>query len=264
VGKISLIIISLLCGVASAGPLDEAKERCGRPGAGDKLVSQRDFHWNMTPAELQTKFKEIYSSGKRLFNRAYFDESKAAFILQRRQWNSLTPITDQLAVPERFLLSVISHIEGALRLNYVEAILFPDMGHSHFLIPDDFYKREIEPLPAIDHLQAFAKMFDHPELKVLYHTGEQLNYKAGDGLVADPKTQWRYYIRNLVGSNSSHKGLEIHFNDSESFNTVRNVPGYFYWGAGFNISASKDGCFPYQHKGQTYYFDLSLEDLTAD
>jgi hypothetical protein len=42
---------------------------------------------------------------------------------------------------------------------------------------------------------------------------------------------------------------------------VTGLPGHRDWSAGFNISASQDGCFAYQHKGQTIYFDLSLHDL---
>ena len=47
-------------------------------------------------------------------------------------------------------------------------------------------------------------------------------------------------------------------------NTVsRADEGYHYWSAGFNISGSEKGCFPYIVNGQTYYFDISLTDLPS-
>lgn len=38
-------------------------------------------------------------------------------------------------------------------------------------------------------------------------------------------------------------------------------PGHFHYGAGMNLSASADGCFPYRQDGELRWYDLSLDDL---
>jgi hypothetical protein len=229
--------------------------RCAAPAPNEPRLKQSDFHWNMTPAEIKAKAEEIYAGGKRLPARAHFDRQKNAFVFSR---NGM-----QVRLPGRLIKSVTRHIEEALRLDYVDAVIFPDMGHSHFLIPSVYYDKEIASLAA-DDPGTLTKIFEYPETRVLYHTGEQVKFKEGEDLLPDPKLRWRYYVRNLAGDNGDDPKLEIHFAAGEKFNTVRDVPGYFYWGAGFNISASRDGCFPYRHNGQTYYFDMSLEDLPSD
>ncbi len=59
--------------------------------------------------------------------------------------------------------------------------------------------------------------------------------------------------------------MEIHHNLEDSGNlkgnAVSGLKGYFYFGAGFNVSANKNGCFPYFDGTQVRYFDLSLSDL---
>ena len=51
------------------------------------------------------------------------------------------------------------------------------------------------------------------------------------------------------------------YEQSGGHNTVRNLEGYKYY-SGFNISANKNGCFPFQDKsGNIQYFDLSAWDL---
>ena len=75
---------------------------------------------------------------------------------------------------------------------------------------------------------------------------------------------WRYFTRNPVGNNHGARGLNL-IRDLESpMNTARDLEGYHYYGAGFNVSANEKGCFPYIQDGMVRYFDLSLFDLPVD
>jgi hypothetical protein len=80
--------------------------------------------------------------------------------------------------------------------------------------------------------------------------------------VEDRHVQWRFFTRNLVGHNKNQGKIELLHNETHSHNTAREYDeGYRYWGAGFYISANKNGCFAYQNNGKTFYFDLSLKSL---
>jgi len=99
-------------------------------------------------------------------------------------------------------------------------------------------------------------------LKILYHTAEQLHMLEDGQLISDRLVQWRFYTRNLLGDNKGEGRLELIHQPTSSHNTARGLmPGHRYWGAGFYISASIDGCFPYTYKDKTYYFDLNLHGL---
>ena len=80
-------------------------------------------------------------------------------------------------------------------------------------------------------------------------------------MVDDRRVQWRLFSRNLVGDNRGEGRLELRQEPGHRFNTLSGLPGHFWYGAGFNISANKDGCFAADVRGKTLRFDLSLYDL---
>lgn len=255
----SRFLLAGMCLAASAnaqvGAMDEAKRRCLEPDSAEKIVKQEDFRWNMSRAELKSRAEAVYRSGKRLHQRAYYDPQTRRFLLPVR--------TGSVVVPEMFIRNVIAHVEEALRLNYIDAVVFPDLGHSHFFVPTAIFKREIAPVDS--EIVTYERLFSLPELKIVYHTGEQLKYKdEADQLLPDDLLRWRYYVRNLVGFNDGQNTIEIHLNQTAKFNTVKDLEGYEYYGAGFNISSSEAGCFAYRHGGRRMYFDLSLHDLPTD
>lgn len=250
-----IVTFSVFGAHAQISPIEEAKARCQRPDPSEPIVKQEDFSWDMTRDQILAKSENLYKSGKRLMKRAYYDAVAQAFVMPGR--------TGDVRVPEKFILNVIGHVEESLRLNYIDAVIFPDLGHSHFFVPADIYDREIRPLPG--EVEAYEKMFALPELKVIYHTGEQLKFKdENETLLPDELIRWRYYVRNIVGDNSGARRIEIHLNPTAKFNTVKDLNGYEYYGAGFNISSSESGCFAYQDGGRRRYFDLSLHDLPTD
>ena len=246
-----------------ASNLGEAKQRCQPPLDGEPVVYQNDFSWGYELDAMKARFKFIYRSGKRLKQRAFYDPAQGAFVFPVDGLGGKQIIV----IPERFIKSVVNHVEEGLRLGYVDNIFFPDMGHSHFFVPQDFFNEVIQPIPISDKKQRYEKMLGNHNVKVLYHTAEQLHMKDRESkaLVDDDYIRWRYYSRNLIGYTDGSKKTEIHKRLNRNFNTVRDYPEHRYWGAGFNISASQDGCFSYKDKnGGVKYFDLSLSDLPYD
>jgi len=231
-------------------------QRCAKPTPAEKFVYSDDFKRSYGLDEMAAAFKDTYESGARLKGRAYYDESAKSFILPHR--------AGPVKIDQIFIKSVTRHVEIALERRYADFIFFPDMGHSHLHIPTKDYDRlkSVKPFNLM-----YEKMFAYRPLQMLYHTAEKLAVRAGDNFNGefpqDPIQLWRYFSRNPVGDNNGGENVKIFFNlaEPQKYNTVKDIPGHKEYSSGFDISASKDGCFPYQHNGQTYYFDLSLEPL---
>ncbi len=254
-------LFSVFLNSAIAEPLADAKGRCASPSASETFLYNEDFKWNVNREEMLERDNKIYHSGKRLKHRAYFDSAEQNFYLPYKGPGDLK----RLRVSERFIRSVILHVEEALRLNYVEVINFADMGHSHFFVPDQTFKAEVVPHLELNQIgKAYEKMFELADLKILYHTGEQLKMRE-DGIAGPTEYhRWRYYTRNLIGDNRAEGRLEIHAKLHEGFNTVNDAKGHTYWSGGFNISASQNGCFSFKHNGEVKYFDISLYDIEPE
>ena len=214
-----------------------------------------DFHFNMTPEEIDLKFSQTYDSGKRLIERMFYDNSN--FIFPYRK-------TKTIKVSNNFVLRIIAQVEKASERNYVKHIFFPDMGHTHLFVPNEYYNgQQIQELSSNhrNYDKLYEALFAYPETKILYHTAEQLRFiDDNKAPIPDSYLLWRMHSRNLLGFlNSNH--LEIIYEPTNFANTARKLKGHYNWSAGFNISASKDGCFPYVHDGVVKYFDLSMDDL---
>lgn len=231
-------------------------ESCAKESGGPYVHSD-DFHWGMTLDEIKSKGEEIYHSEKRLKNRAYFDGENVIIPL------SIFGGADSVKLTPIFLKSIQRHLEVALERNYIDAVIFPDLGHSHLFIPKDYYEAVLRPFPVKEKARMYELMLAHPDLKVLYHTAEQLTMVDEAKLpIVDRAVQWRFYTRNLVGDNQGLGRIELLHEPDSSHNTAHDYDDkHKYWGAGFNITASKNGCFSYNHKGLTRYFDLSFDDL---
>lgn len=246
-------------GVSGDGEIDwEAiVERCAPPSSDEPLLYVEDFRFGYTEPEMTERFETVYASGQRLFERAYFDAEHGELVLPNLEsWGG------DVVLARRLVESVRRHIETAMTRGYAEHVFFPDMGHSHLFVPQELWDRHYTDVPVAELSGLYTSLFDDPMLRVLYHTAEQLQFfDADETLIDDPELQWRFYTRNIVGDNQGLGALEIHRDLSERGNTVRAAEGHHYFGAGFNVSASQDGCFPYVHEGRVLYFDLSLSDL---
>jgi hypothetical protein len=262
----TLFLLALLPASAHSASARTAKQttdwaavaaRCAPAADDEPVIHSEDFHWKMPRDVMQTIWENMYDSPKRLHKRAYFDEKKNAFILPYNAANG-----GDVILSKRLIESVRRHIEEALRLGYVQNVFFPDMGHSHLFIPDHLWESKYRGFAVSRISEFYSQVFAEPELKVLYHTAEQLRFLDDQSEpLPDRYSLWRLHTRNPVGDNKGLGRLEIHHNFGSKANTVGEYQGHRYYGAGFNLSASSKGCFPYTHQGKTYYFDLSLYDL---
>ncbi len=236
------------------------KETCARADSTEEFVMQGDYHWNMSLEDILAKEAEIRASGKRLKGRAFVNESGQAVM----------PIEiygqgeKHVVLSDRFISSITKQVEKAFERGYVNALIFPDMGHSHLFIPKAFYESELAHLGSKNFDILYQKVFDNPETKVLYHTAEQLQMvDENKEPINDRTLQWRFYTRNILGDLAARGSIDLIHQADHSHNTARDYKNdeYRYWGAGFNISTSKNGCFSYKVGKETYYYDLSFQDL---
>lgn len=231
---------------------------CTPPLAEERVLINEDFSWDTTLEDLKLRASELYIAPKRLERRAYINE-KGQIVIPTQAFREI----QEVPLTQTFIKSVRLHIEEALKRRYVDAIIFSDMGHSHFFIPQKFYDDVLNPIPNENRNILYQKMLSHAGLKILYHTAEQLKMKDDQGkLLQDRHIQWRFFTRNLVGDNQAEGKLELIHQEDHAYNTARDYDeGYKYWGAGFYLSANINGCFPFTYKGETYYFDLNLDGI---
>jgi len=256
--KTTILVMTLLTSLFSVMAATVQIEKCAKPIGSENILRSSEFSWGMTLEEIKLKEKDVYQRGLRLKERAYMEDGKAFL--------PFTPYggkEEKIYLSERFLKSVTQHVENGLKRNYIDALIFPDMGHSHMFVDLKFYNDVVSKIPTKEGHKRYEAMLNHPETRFLYHTAEQLTMKNEDGSLKDERhLQWRFYSRNLVGHNKGHGKIELLHQKDHAYNTARSYDeGFRYWGAGFNISANKDGCFAYSHEGKTFYFDLSLKDL---
>lgn len=254
--KTLVLIFGLLSTSISMAKINSA--HCQPEALDGPFIFSDDFRWDYSLTEMRDKFNEIYSSQKRLKKRAYYDQKSEQIILP-----FIAAQGGNIVITEKFVNSVARHIEDGFKKNIVDGVFFPDMGHSHLFIPLHKFDTIYSKFEPNQFNQFYQKLFADPDLKILYHTAEQLKMRDENGeLIQDSATQHRYQTRNLVGPNSLEPIFTIQNLESPA-NTARDLEGHHYWGAGFNLSASANGCFSYQINGQSFNFDLSMFDLES-
>lgn len=229
-------------------------EKCGREES--LLVYTSDFRWGYSLTELLDRGEWIYNSLKRLPQRAYFAQEAG-------EWK-LPYIEDRggdVRMPIAFFRNVRTHIEQSLKHGYADEVFYSDLGHSHFLIPNAVWHSMVKGLDQRGAKLLVEDMLAEPELRILYHSSEQLAMRDADGnLGNDPRIIHRYHARNIVGDNKGGETLDLYENPESLSNTLSKLDGYA-WHSGFGISASRDGCFAFRDRdGTTKYFDISLFD----
>ncbi len=237
---------------------------CKKPTVKDPVLYLNEFPWGQNLEQMGELFEKIYNSESRLKDRFYFDGEGYKTDLE-------TPYgVKKISVPQNFLDSVNTHIEKALKRGYVDYIFMPDMGHSHYFVPSDLYKEAVTDVPLEEVSRVYENLMNMKDLKILYHTAEQLKVRDdNDELLKDPHIMWRYMTRNLVGSNDTLPVLDLLHNTESDKNTSHDYdPNYTYYGAGYYISSNKNGCFTYKKGDKTYNYDITFseypynEDLT--
>lgn len=245
----------------SAQDWQHIRSQCVPERDSDLFLHWEDFGSDYSRETLLAHSETIYASERRLRYRAFFDEASGDF---RIPWAKEPGRS--LFLPENFIKSVTRHIEMALERQYVDAVNFADMGHNHFNIPEERFLEHYAKIE--DFGLVYEQYLADPTMLMAYHTAERLKMAERDErrrvIVSNDRYYgWRYYTRNLVGENSPEPKLDIYLEKEFIFNTIKAIEGY-HWAAGVLISANKNGCFPYSYKGKTFYFDISLSDLTPD
>jgi len=224
-----------------------------------KLYSS-DVRWGLSLPEMLDLYEKLYASDKRLVQRAYFNAAKGRFELPNAPERGGPVVVSELTVK-----ALARHIEAAFEKDYIDAVFFPDMGHSHLLIPEALYAAKYSKYPTARQSQFYGDVLSDPQVRIFYHTAEQLKSLKDDRTVLDDeRIRWRHETRNIAGPISETAELTVYQNPSSPANTVGEVPGFYWWGAGFNFSANKNGCFAFTRGGKSVRFDISLKDLEPD
>jgi hypothetical protein len=231
-------------------------ERCGKPLPSEPITYSDDFTGTFTLEGMADLFEKHYASGRRLKGRAYYDSDLGSLVLPHS--------TGLIKISPRFIQNVTRHVEISLERRYADFVFFPDMGHSHLHLPESVYE-EMKAIKPIGKM--YENFFAYDGLQMLYHTAEKLAVREGKNFNGafpqDPILLWRYFSRNPVGDNNDGENVKIffHLSEPQKYNTVKDIPGHKEYSAGFDISASKEGCFPFESRGKKMYFDLSLDSL---
>lgn len=244
--------------------IETAKARCTQSYDKSQKLYSNNFKWGYTLLEMEDKFYEIYDSGKRLNFHANYNKNEDAFYLYLNR-STLAPVK----INEQFIESVTRQIEIAIAKGYSDFVFFPDMGHSHLYIPQEKWDTDYANFKgfAKNMPLLYEKMLADPEMKPLYHLTEQLQMlDHNNHPIEDDILKFKYWHRNFLGKNDTSHFHEIHrAPKDEKYNTVRKIKDHKLWSAGFAVSASEQGCFPYRDKdGNTRYFDISLHDPEFD
>lgn len=246
-----------LVATAQSADLNTPELIAARCKPSQQIIYSNDFKWGYELPELLMKFVDMYQAPQRLDRNAYWNSTT-----QRIQFPYEDFRGGEVTVSETFVQTVARHIEEAFRLDVVDGVFFPDMGHSHFLIPDALWESTYDRYPVAQMSQFYRDLLKDPKLKILYHTAEQVKMLDDqDQVLPDSRIQHRHRTRNIVAPNSIQARLSFAQNPQSPVNTVSDVKGYFWWGSGFNLSANSQGCFAYRAKGKVFYFDMSLYDL---
>lgn len=256
------LLLFILSGPAAlaGNTVPEIAQRCALLSSSERPLYSNDFRWGYDLPGMLLKFTEIYRSPKRLDRRAFWDTRSQNIKLPYDQDRG-----GDIVVGETFIKTIARHIERAFELNYVDAVFFPDMGHSHLLIPEKLMDEKYDKYPVSQMAHMYQDMFQDESVEVLYHTAEQLTtLDENKNVLPDPKIQWRHRTRNIVGKNHPNTDLRLLQNPESKANTAHGDTGFAWWGAGFNLSAQEDGCFEYRVQGKVYRFDISMYDLEPD
>lgn len=208
---------------------------------------------------MENKFEEIYNSDKRIgYHSQYNSQEQSFYVFLKR--SQVRPVR----IDENFIYNVTRQIEVAIEKGYAEYPFFPDMGHTHLYFPNSHWENIYKPMDSSSALQylRYEKMLSDKLMRPLYNLNEQLQVLGENGEPINQTLAFRYWNRNYLGTNDGSSQYDIHLAPQDSsYNTVRQIENQKRWGAGFTISASRLGCFPYKDKnGQRRYFDIGLHD----
>ena len=215
-----------------------------------EYIYEEDYSWDYSFDEVGKLYEEIYKSGKQLPFPVYYNSHFSSFMM---------PVTDssELPVPWDFIFSIICHIEQALEYNMADYIFLPDMGHGHFFLPRNhhlFLQKDIS------DEQVYTAVLNSKKLKILYHTAEMFLFFGTERefMKLSSHEQFRNVTRNLVGSFVECDTMVSYIPYPFGSPVVNSLGSdYRRVAQDIDISANKNGAFPFAWNGKLYYFDIS-------
>ncbi len=136
------------------------------------------------------------------------------------------------------------------------------LGAPTFGVEPKIWLNKYDKYPVNQFAKMYTALFADSQLKILYHTAEQLKMlDENKNIIDDSQIKWRHRTRNLLTLNNGNKKITLLQKPSSPANTADSLAGHQWYGAGYNISSNKKGCFSYTKDNQIYRFDISLFDL---
>ena len=244
--------------------MERLYSHCQQSAEPEDHVVRSDFASSIDPRELLKTFKRLYESGKRLFQRAYYDKNEGQVRMRLR--DSMGFVDINIQIPIHSIRNISGHMEEAMVNRFGEIVAYPDMGHVHVNSEKASYD-EVYGEYDQEHPEFYKKMFNHTQTGMLYHTAETMNLNPKSAPQVFPQEfhsgkeylKHRLLNRNLFGLNNGSRELEVLVDKSAGTrgNLVNNVSGYVR-SMTLYFHANKNGCFPYVRDGKVEYYDVSM------
>lgn len=257
VGEWGLLILSVLMSfsvlVSSAGALNESM--CGGESGHNKELYIEDATSPYLDVDGLYEFgQKLYNSPKRLPDYFIYDESLKSLVYRSKN-------KSDIKVPLSFVNKISEHLKRVLKMNLAKSINLSDLGHGHFLIPEEVAK-ELKDLN-LGYEDSHEFVINHPKLKILYHAAERLQ-KLDDDFNPVTNLESRYFIsvRNIIGDFSTGEVVTLP-DDGTPYNTQRKIEGYTsYWT--INFSWNKNACFKVETKQDSFFIDFTFSSYRSD
>lgn len=215
----------------------------------------RDYTFYEDKKTLLAYAKEVYEASRRLQKRAYWNADAESLVVPYG--------TTDIKVSAKFWQGLSGHITQALKRDYANAVVYPDLGHAHLLLPTAAWEA-IKNNNSSNETR-MEKVLASDQIQFLYHTAEMIQVKDGDftkgTFPQDPWKLWRYFSRNLLGTTQNQNSLEVVWAGEKAiYNTVRSMPGMTEVSTVYFISNHR-GCLPYQLDTTTQFFDFTFATI---
>ena len=185
-GRFMLLCVSLLGAVllavaAESSPggctVDQTRERCTTHHSLSQRLYREPFAWCASLEAMRGQFEETCNSDKRIPYHADYNRAMKSFCLYLQGVDGVKPVR----ITEKFIHSVTTHIETALREGYAHFVFFPDMGHAHLYFPADHWRKAYASAESI--LQSLDALYEK--------------------MLADPVLRHKYWNRNFLCRNTT-------------------------------------------------------------
>lgn len=212
--------------------------QCAPQDSLEQVVSREDFPWGQSLAEIKALAGEIYTSGKRLRDRAHVEADHILLPMPEEKALSWGFDFKSLRVEKSLLEIFKQHISKIYVAGLGSELIYSDVGHFHiFASLEDSSKLKSEGLNSSE-AHFYERILHSKNTKFLYHTSEQLGAPQTD------EEKWRKNNRTVVGDGNGN---------IKSVPFTKRLEGYSQFFSVY-LNASRLGCFSLGDEK----FDISL------